>query len=158
VAVYFSEAVLKAVEDRFIAALPAQLAQAETDAGLSAGDLPVPESYVRDFVPQDNRSLVQVYSETGLSPAGDAGQLNRIYHAAVMVVFSFRTDADTEAGAVMASRVLKAMVKVVELSVTLGDASGIVQAALVDAGEAYAENESASRRHVALELDVMWAY
>lgn len=157
-AVYFSEAVLEAVETAFVSGLQAQLTQAETDAGLSAGDLPPPEDYLRAFLPQDDRSLLQVYSEAGISPAAAAGQRNRLYHMPVTVVFSFRHDASPEAGDIKAERYLKALLKVVEVDVTLGGASGIVQAAIVEAGQARAENESPTRKHVALRLDVLWAY
>lgn len=156
-AVYYTEAALAAVESAFSSGFQAALTQAETDASLSAGDLPPPDDYLRAFLPGDDRHVMQIYSDEAMTPA-EAGQRNRVWHVPVTVVFSFRHDAQPEAGDIKATRYLSAMNAVIVSKGTTGWSDPVVQAAIVESGHGYAENESATRKHIVLKLDVLVAW
>lgn len=152
---YYTEAAVDAVADVYTSSLQAQLTQAELDAGLTAGALPMP-TIVKEWLPGDNRNpLLQVFEQT-LRPANEgenpAGQRNRFWEVKVDIVLSYAGDAQLEANAIRMRRYAKALLEVPRLNPTLSQANGTVQAVISGMRAWREQDDSSTRYHYLVEL------
>lgn len=114
-----------------------------------------PDAYLRTFLPNDSRLLLQVFDDDVMLPAR-AGQRNRLWVVSVMVVLSMQHDADIQAGADRSRVYLTALVETVVNDHTLDGT--INQVAVESFGVMRDRRDSATRRHLGLKLQASVAY
>lgn len=151
---YYVENAVDAVHAAYVAGFPAALAQAETDAALAPGSLEQPLEYVKAFLPEDGRFILQIYEDDGpWTPMREAGQRNKVWRVNVVVVLSYSSDANLEAASIKMRRYAKALVQVVVDNATLNGA--VRQAAVMGAEPLRQRTKAATRFHYLVGLEVM---
>lgn len=122
---------------------PTYLRAVETELGLSSGALPDPKDYVPADLPFDNRNpRVDIYEDDWDL---EDDHVDIMANVGCSIAWSYSSDADTEAGELLARRCLTAMIKCIWADRTLG---GTVVACLLEGGSAGSLTEEKITRHL----------
>jgi hypothetical protein len=138
----FTDLAVDALADYLVTSLATYLRAVETELGLSSGDLPDPDAYVRANLPFDDRSPRVDVFETEWAFEDDGA--DTMCDVTCSIVWSY-VSLNPVAGELVARRTLTALVKCIDADRSLGS---VVSAVFLDDGSATAVQEDNHTRHV----------